>query len=189
MIVLSKSLSRIAAFAILCGIIFLLDIIAINPAISFWLDHNEHVENQIAKLSRFNKLLASREILESQHKEIQTRLDEQGILRKGATPAIAAAEIQSQIRRIIGNLGGTVLSTVDLPIDDKAFLKRVGVHVVLEGGFSVVVGILSSSEIDKPIVFINNLSIHAPDLTQTEKTLTKLTIGFDAYGYVLDGAP
>jgi general secretion pathway protein M len=186
---LPKSIKRAACLSILGLLCFSLYTYLIDPVASFWKEQTEHAESMALRYSRYKDLLASADTIKNETRTLEEQILTSGIVRKENAPAMVAAEVQSQVRQIVGELGGTVLSTADLPHDENKSLMRVGIHANCEGDLTLIVGILAAIERQKPMLFIENVSIRAPDLTQSQKTLDKLAFGFDAYGYVLGITP
>ncbi|MDD4617063.1 MAG: type II secretion system protein GspM [Alphaproteobacteria bacterium] len=187
MIELSKPIQRLVAVGILIAAIGIVNAIIIKPAVSLWQAHRNQMEMRLMRLSRYKNILSSYEALSLLDKELSAKIDSAGILRAGDTPAMIAAEIQSQIRQTVLSAGGTVLSTAELPVEPKGAFSRICVRATAEGDLSSVTGFLSASETDKPALFINNMRIHAADLIQPQLK-QKLSLEFDVCGYSAGGA-
>lgn len=182
----SRSLwQRLLAVAVALFVILVVYKILISPIFSFWENQRREIETLSAKHTRYMDLLASKDNIHRQSQLLVAQLFETGILREGTAPAVVAADIQSQIGKIISDIGGTILSTSDLPVIQKETMTYVGLHVNFEGNLSAVVKLLESCETSKPFIFVDNLTIRRPDMTQPNEKTPELSVGLDIYNYLL----
>jgi len=180
---------KIAAVAILAVLLISVYSLLISPTLSSWQNQRDELENLSAKLLRYKELIATGEDINRQHDMLKSQLFESNILSKNAPSAVIAADIQSQIGKIITDLGGIILSTSELPVLEKPPMIRAGVHVNFEGDLPTMVNLLKAIESSKPLMLTDNITIHRPDIQQPDTVVTKLAIGIDVYSYSLEGEP
>jgi hypothetical protein len=112
-----------------------------------------------------------------------TALIEQNYLTAEA-PGIAFAELQQQIKEIIGKAGGVALSTqlVQEPQSDQESAEKIIVRVRMQGDSYCLQKLVQAIEQRKPLLFFDRLTIAAPGKTKADAA-EQLDVRFDVYGY------
>lgn len=112
-----------------------------------------------------------------------TALIEQNYLTAEA-PGIAYAELQQQIKEIIGVAGGVALSTqlVQEPQSEQESAEKIIVRVRMQGDSYSLQKLVQAIEQRKPLLFFERLTIAAPAKSKPDKA-EQLDIRFDVYGY------
>ena len=112
-----------------------------------------------------------------------TALIEQNYLTAEA-PGIAYAELQQQIKEIIGVAGGVALSTqlVQEPQSEQESAEKIIVRVRMQGDSYSLQKLVQVIEQRKPLLFFERLTIAAPAKSKPDKA-EQLDIRFDVYGY------
>ncbi|MCG8489861.1 MAG: type II secretion system protein GspM [Chromatiales bacterium] len=112
-----------------------------------------------------------------------TTLIEQNYLTAEA-PGIAYAELQQQIKEIIGVAGGVALSTqlVQEPQSEQESAEKIIVRVRMQGDSYSLQKLVQAIEQRKPLLFFERLTIAAPAKSKPDKA-EQLDIRFDVYGY------
>jgi hypothetical protein len=112
-----------------------------------------------------------------------TALIEQNYLTAEA-PGIAFAELQQQIKEIIGKAGGVALSTqlVQEPQSDQESAEKIIVRVRMQGDSYCLQKLVQAIEQRKPLLFFDRLTIAAPGKTEADAA-EQLDVRFDVYGY------
>ncbi|MCG7966224.1 MAG: type II secretion system protein GspM [Candidatus Thiodiazotropha taylori] len=102
----------------------------------------------------------------------------------GEAPGIAYAELQQQIKEIIGSAGGVALSTqlVQEPQSEQESAEKIIVRVRMQGDSYSLQKLVQAIEQQKPLLFFERLTISAPAKSKP-KTAEQLDIRFDVYGY------
>lgn len=188
---LGPSQKKAVALAILVVVISL-----ICAAIAFplWL-LNQHydvaLEDATSRLKRYSNIVGMRDSLQKQAIEVKALEAKRHFLR-GASPALAAAELQEKAQTVFDANAAKVNSIRVLPHKDEGTYRQVTVQVQLVAPLTAVKGILHGLESAHPYLFIDNFSIRAPSMQVTRiEPLSEpdLSVQFDLTGYALKGAP
>ena len=110
----------------------------------------------------------------------------------GGNEAVVAAELQNRLRGIVAASGGELKSTQVLPTEDEAGARRIAVRGELTGTLAAVQRIVYALESGTPLLFVDNLSIHA-DLAEEsyrgQGLDPILDVRLDVYGYLPKARP
>ncbi|MCG7983980.1 MAG: type II secretion system protein GspM [Candidatus Thiodiazotropha lotti] len=99
-------------------------------------------------------------------------------------PGIAYAELQQQIKEIIGSAGGVALSTqlVQEPQSEQESAEKIIVRVRMQGDSYSLQKLVQTIEQRQPLLFFERLTIAAPAKSKPNAA-EQLDIRFDVYGY------
>lgn len=187
---LNAQQERVAALAILALVVMLAIVLASLPVWLFNHHYDVAIEEAVARLGRYSRIIGMREGLQKQAIEVRA-LEAQHHFLKSASPALAAAELQQQAQTIFDANGAKVLSVQILPHKDEGAYRQVTVSVQLLAPLSAVKAMLYALETAHPYLFLDNFSIKASNMvvTRTESaTEPELVVQFDLSGYALKGA-
>lgn len=129
----------------------------------------------------------AREELEKQAKRINSLREGQGYFLQSDNNALAAAELQTYIKKIIEKTGGRLLSTQPITAADSDTLHTVHVRVRMQGKVSVLLETLYALEAGKPTVVLENVLLsHVNVGKQYTKKMTEnaISISFDIVGFM-----
>lgn len=147
------------------------------------------------QLHRYERLLATREPLEAQLRQIrQERAADEYYLPR-TTPTLAATALQQQISQLVQGNGGSLASSQILPAqEEQDRFVRVAVRVQLTGDAETLQRLLYSLESAEPLLFVDNLQVRsrtvrervrgATRADQRIRTVTQLIIQADVAGYM-----
>ena len=94
----------------------------------------------------------------------------------GATPALAAAELQSQLAALVKPLGGAVASVEPLTLPDEEGFHRAGLRAKLALRQDALPPLLRAIESAAPRLIVNSIAIKASE--------GELAITLELYGYL-----
>jgi hypothetical protein len=177
---------RAAALAILAAIPIAIWIVLADPLWQAWSDADETEERSGQLITEFRQTLAKKPIYEAQLKALDTRRGSMPGLVEGASPALAAATLQGDIKRTIESHGGQVRSTQDLSAVREHGFERIAVRIDWTASVEALSKILYEIEGHTPYLFVDNLEVRAPDDPKPENFVSGkpiLTIRCDIYGY------
>lgn len=111
---------------------------------------------------------------------------------RSATESLATAELQQTVKLVVGARNGEVLSTQVLRTMEEEGFKRVLIRVRMRSHLEDMVAIFHSLESQKPLLFIDNVTIRSrpvprnrlPDDKALRKALRLLDIDFQLSGYM-----
>ncbi len=193
MIPMTPKQSRAAALALLVALLVLL---AGAVAVPLWLLNRHYdaaLEDSVTRLERYSKIAGMRDGLLKKSAEVNALAASHHYL-KSASPALAAAELQEQVKVILEANGGKLNSIQILPNKDEGAYRQVSVALQLTAPLSAVKGMLYALESARPYLFIDNFSVRSmagfgsrPGVDPAAEP--ELTVQFDVTGYALKGTP
>lgn len=187
---LSPVQRKAAALALLVA---LLALVCAVVALPVWLLNRHYdlaLEDATSRLERYSKIVGMRDGLQKQALEVRA-LEAGRHFLKSASPALAAAELQEQAQAIFAANGAKVNSVQVLPHKDEGMYRQVTVQVQLLAPLTAVKGMLYGLESAHPYLFLDNLSIRAPNMQVNRPDSPNepdLIVQFDLTGYALRGA-
>ncbi len=101
----------------------------------------------------------------------------------GASDAIASANLESRIDALAAASGANVGSTESLPAKAVGPYRRIGLRVVLSGGYQTLVKLLAALEGSSPPLVIDDLQIHGMVLPRGRQNRLALNASFNVYGF------
>lgn len=177
------------------ALVFLLAAVAIVAAaiaIPLWLAHRHYdsaLEDLDARLTRYERLAASRPQLEQKLEAVRAMGGRRYFLKASAA-SLSAAEIQDRVRQFIDANGARLISVqVGPPRDDGRF-RQVTVTVQLNANTPALRRILYALEAAEPSIFVDSLTVRAqvpPGFKAQPGFEPDMFIQFDISGYAIAG--
>lgn len=90
--------------------------------------------------------------------------EEAGLLLRGASPELAAADLQMRVGEMIAESGGKLRSVQVLPAQSESGLGKVTLRVDLQTDMAGLLGLLHTLETARPLLFVDMLGITGPRL-------------------------
>lgn len=181
--------SRMSAIAILLVVVVLLIGIV---AVPIWLLNRRYdaaVEDAVGRLVRYSRVVGMRDGLHQKAMEIKA-LESARHFLKSASPALAAAELQEQVKVILDANGGKLSSIQILPHKDDGAYRQIAVSLQFTAPLGAVKAMLYALESAHPYLFIDNLQIRVPNpLGMSKEAISdpELFVQFDLTGYAVKG--
>ncbi len=113
------------------------------------------------------------------------------------TPALAGAQLQTEVQEMVRNAGARPISTQILPTDDQDDPPRVSVRIQLQGTIDQLFQLLYQVEAARPFLLIEQMSIRSQarssppsarrvaQRSPTPSNQGQLTVRLDLFGYFL----
>lgn len=186
---LTPTQSKAAALTMLLVVVVLgLAVIAV-PVWLLHLRYDEAMDDATARLGRYSRVIGMRDALQKKAIEVKA-LEANRHFLKGASPALAAAELQERAKKILDENGGKLSSIQILPHKDDDLYRKVSVSLQLTAPLTAVKAMLYALESKHPYLFIdnfvarvtNNLAVRNEAATEPD-----LIVQFDLIGYALKG--
>ena len=175
-------LVSIALFVVMLVVIFLL----LEPV---WLRHTEKKEEITVlsnRLSNFQSLANQRKALETSYQAMLSESNENGYLLQSSTRGLAIADLQSNIRKIIDQHGGKLVSTQVIKSRDDNDLT-LKIRVKSQGDIETVKQVLEGIEASSMILLMDNVTILRNKRTSRVRKLSgslPLQLNFDLTAFV-----
>ncbi len=144
---------------ILVGLIILVALACVRPAISYYEERYYELVSQQERLQRYQSIAAQKEKLTPFFKQqLNSNNDQQHFLPKMA-PSLAAAKLQEQVKLLLATYQGQLISTQPVAVKDDGFMIPVMIRVNMKSNIETLVSVLHHLESTQPLVFIDNISI------------------------------
>ena len=179
-------LRRALALAILAAIPLVLWVGVIEAIWEGWADGGETEVRSLKLIANLREAATRRPALESEFKALEARSKALPGYIPGNTPALAAATVQSEVKRIVESKGGQVRSTQDLAPTREHGVEKIGVRFDMTTSLEALPTIVYEIESHSPYLFIDNLEIRAPEDARPETYVTNkpiMIIRWDVFGY------
>ncbi len=178
---------RAAALALFFGVLLALYGALVEPLLSGRAETLRALEEAEAFLLRYQDIARSRPALERQIVELAAREQSKSAYLRGATDALAAAELQERVNAAITASGGTLSSTQPLPATDEGGFRRVAVRIQFSGPVGTVHAVLHTLESAKPFLLVDNLDLRSRAIRRpggAEEVDPNLMVRLDLLGYL-----
>lgn len=181
--------SRWIALSLLVLVTVIIGLVLIYPIVNKSIELNETQTNLLFKLEQYNRILAKKDgVLESKE-QLNTQNQESGYLNSQETEALASADVQELIKKVIVEAGGQLSSTQVLPVTNKNDFSRITVSVRMTGSSEVLRSVLYQIETSTPLIIIDQLDIRPMRGVRNRKThqidpSNELNINFQAVSFM-----
>jgi hypothetical protein len=181
---LPKSGRRLAAIALLVGVIVGVGRIIVNPLVAQLAGVRERIASERALLARFAALAAQ----EKEARELERRLADMSVdgdYLAGESEAIKLAHLQSLLTDTVATNGLRVHSARTLPARERGELRLVGVRIQLHAEIGPIQRTLHEIEAKRPFLFIEAVQISRSSRAEADETGAMLEAQLDVFGAVL----
>ncbi len=180
-------LSRLTAVLLLVGLIAFAVFGVALPVMTAYDETEGSLAHTRELLARYEQASSRKSALAARLAELGDRQAQTGIYIKGATDAVAAADLQERIKSAIASTGGELKSTQILTVRDEGEFQRVTLRVAMTGRIVNLYRLLYALEGGRPYLFVDNLDVKARRSRRKKEEAAadpKLTIRFDLFGYL-----
>jgi general secretion pathway protein M len=173
-----------------------------------WLEQVGALEAEIESLDdrmvRYHRLLQTLPGLQAELAQVKNNKDAEDFYFDAKTPAIAGAELQREVQKMVTAAGGRVTSTQLLPSPADEQPPKVSVRTQIQGTTDVLLDVLYEIEKARPFLFVDKLSVRAPAQRRAttrnprirrHRSIRRppqqrlLTVRLDVFGYALGDKP
>ena len=162
-------LRKALALAILLALSSLAWMGFIQPTMQSYRSHDESILRLQKLLLRYNEIGQEAKDLESQLGKARAAQRSRGGFLDGESVALAGADIQERLKRIIQNSGGRLKSTQILAVAEEDNSRRLGVRVNMAGDIASLQKALFALEAEIPFLFVDKLNIQASRFAKQEQ--------------------
>jgi general secretion pathway protein M len=177
---------RLAALAILLGLIWLGWTIVVGPVLDNIAQDSTSIAQSRQTLVEYEKLKSELPSLEQRLKEIRASgADTSGFL-DGPNPAMIAAKLQGDVQQIAAAAEVALRSSQTLPPAKEGRFRRVGLQLELGATPAGLQRLLHNIETATPALFVQKLSIRLPEdgtAPSAPDGQPQLTIRLELCGY------
>lgn len=180
---------RTLALGLLAAVLLLVYASTLQPVISKYVSYRATIKDSLFQIDRLQRSVADIPVLEARLEQLRQQSDAAERYLQHGTPALAAADLQQQIGRIVSSAGGRLVSSQVVRYPGEDGHTGVALRVRLSGDSQMLRQVLHTIESsEEPFLFVDNLDIRStqarqrrgqpPDLSEN------LTVIFDLIGYL-----
>ncbi|MGC2779394.1 MAG: type II secretion system protein GspM [Bradyrhizobium sp.] len=127
----------------------------VAPIAAMFAEREARIQQQQALLARLTAIAAQASAIEGLASETETQL-QNGEFLTGATENVIAADLQTKLKTIMGNVGAQSRAIQSLPGRTVDQIKYSGARIDLSGPLPAVMRAVHAIESAKPYLFIGN---------------------------------
>ena len=184
---LSKWVSRFAAIALLLALVWVVQLLFVQPLIESFFTHRDSIAHSQDTLARYRQLTAARGKIDSTLKNVRAAQQNEGRLLTGGSTQLVGAKLQNRIKELVEASGANLGSMQLLPAREEEGYQRVSMAVTLNGTVESLQSILYEIENQSPYFFIDKLELRKDRgyVSDTESTDSDdLQVRIEFYGYM-----
>lgn len=173
-----------------------------------WLEETRDLKQQIESLddqaASYRRLLQTLPELQTELEQARSNKDAKDFYFDAKTPALAGAELQREVQKMVKSAGGRVSSTQLLPAREDEQPPRVRVRTQIQGTTDALLDVLYQIDKARPFLFIEQITIRAPAQRRVARRKsrtrrnrpglkppqgTNLTVRLDVFGFASGKTP
>lgn len=177
---------------ILLGLITLILVSCVRPAISYYQERKSELSTAQERLQRYRTVAAQKDKLIPFYKQQLNKNDEQQYFLPNMAPSLAAAKLQEQIKSLLKKYQGRLISTQPVPAQGDEILIPVMIRIHMQSDIETLLNILHHLESNQPLAYIDNLQIQRVGASrknnqrQSSSNIKPLDTRFDLKVYMLN---
>lgn len=185
----NRNIQRWLAVGLLAALLLILLVAVFVPAVSKWIELREEKDQLAIKLRQYERILAGKDTIVKNMGSVKEAIQEQNYFNSQNTEALASAEVQEFIKKVIVDAGGRLSSTQALPVKSKDKFSLLTVSVRMTGNSEVLRSVLYRLETSTPLIIIDQLDIRPMRgvrnrLTRQIEQTNDLNINFQAVSFM-----
>ncbi len=152
---------RILAVGLLVAVLILLLVVVIVPVFQRAVTAYQAVGDNSFRVERLQATVAQLPDLRALVAALEAAGAEQDLVSRAPSESLAAARLQQRFNDIVSRHQGELQSTRVQPAVADGDIHRIGMRVQMRGDSATLGAILADLEADRPLVFIDRLSVQA----------------------------
>ena len=181
-------IGRLAAVLLLITATASIYTFLVEPIVSTSSKIDRQIEEARDQLARFERAAAMQPALAKRIKEFEEQQKSWSDFLTGSTDALAAADLQDQVKILILEKGGKLQSMQPMPGVDDQGLRRIPLRVQMAGTTETLLDVLYALEAGDPVLFIDEIDIQKRGSIGASSDAAsgsgRLTVAFDLSGYL-----
>ncbi len=184
-----QNLQRWLAVGLLLVMVLAIGLLLIMPIVNKSKELAEEQESLLFRLRQYQKILAQKEAIVESMANIEEQQAGQTYFNSQDTDALASAEMQETIKKVIEEAGGQLSSTQTTPVSTRNDFSRITVRVRMTGDSMALRSVLYKLETATPLVVIDQLDIRPMrgvrnPVTRQMEPSNQLNINFQAVSFM-----
>ena len=152
---------RLLALAILLLVLCAICSITVVPVLLANQHYRETIAGMEGRLAQLQQAAAIGTGLQPQYEQLMRWQETDSHYLKSSSSALAAAELQRLVKRIVVTQHAEVLSTQILTAAQEQDLNRISLKVRIRGTLGNIVQVFYAVESSEPFMFLENISVRA----------------------------
>ncbi len=186
---LNKNQHRIIAVSLLGLVVLLVLLVVFVPLVNTMNSYNESIDDLSFELRRYKREIAGKDKILDQLQVIKRRQWQENHFSNRETSALASADLQQLIKKVVVDSGGRLTSTQVIPEQQEEHFIRTAIKVRMSGDSVVLRDVLYSLETATPMLMIENLMVRSVRGRRDRKTRklmqsNELNVNFEVSGYM-----
>ncbi|MGZ8218216.1 type II secretion system protein GspM [Methylomagnum sp.] len=178
-----------AALGLLFAVLAALYLAVAAPLLGLSREYADSIEDLQFRLQRLQRIAAEKSGLEERLAKIAAEAQQDERFMQKNTAALASADLQTQIKDVVGQAGGELTSTQVIPERTEEKFTRIAVKVRMNGSTPQLRQVLHNFESAQPYQFIENLNIRPIRMPRNPAAKNpqipdRLSVDFDVVGYM-----
>jgi general secretion pathway protein M len=154
---------RWLASLILAGALVLAWIVVLGPLANILFGESEDVQHSLALLGRYEALAEARPQVQAELQAMQQRNATMSGLVEGNSAALAAAQVQSDVKAIVERNGGAVLSSQNMPSSLSDNFEKIEIQYDLTVPPGGLKNVIYQIETHSPYLFLDSVNMRMPE--------------------------
>lgn len=194
---LSRSMSRTLALALLALGAILLVFGVIDPLLAMKRDYGAAIERSQRLLDGYRTRQADVRSLTAELASLRSDQPSKRTYLVATNATLAGAQLQSHLKTVVEAAGGELVTTQIIERQNAGGSPQITVRAQMTGSIGALRQIFHRLESEHPLLFIDNVTIHAPDAPNAVADpmrgrmvgtgADRLSVGYDIYGYLWRG--
>jgi general secretion pathway protein M len=183
---LTRAQSRVGALLVLGAAASLLILLIVYPLVGQYRAMGTAIDDKQIQIIRYQSLAANHEVLKTRLNQLKVQSRAAAHYVKGESAALASANMQQHLKRMLDRVGGELISTQRVGGRGNDNESATSLQVHMKADISTLLQVLYRLENTQPMFFVDDLSINGRPLRSTAQTKSApviLDIRFNLTGY------
>src|SRR5262245_29936119 len=155
----------------------------VGPLTAFYQESGQRLEDRLEVVKRYRSAANDLPRLRAEAKQWQEGEHDSTLLLPGASDALAAASLQSTLKRIVEEGSAKLETAQTLAPEAQDNFRRVGVRVAFSADLPLLTAVLLAIETARPVLTVGNLELHTDGESANGEIGGALAIAMDVYGF------
>ena len=175
---------RALALLILALVIWAAAVSIVRPVLTGYLDHVESIADAKHQLVQYKRIASSTSDLSARLSDLNASDFDGAFLRSAATPTVAVASVQADLKKWVSDHGGQVTSSQGRPTAPAGKNLRVPVVISFNGDMQVLEKVLYDIEKTVPYLIVDSLAVkqqRAREANGDRNPVLNVTLGVSGF--------
>ncbi|MEO1751948.1 type II secretion system protein GspM [Thiofaba sp. EF100] len=181
--------SRALALVLLALVLAGLYVVLVQPLVAAYRDNRERIDELALRLAHSQRLAMEQPALEAEHARLLRSRPAGGYYLTSQSEALATAELQGYVKRLIESSGGGLVSIQLIPPSSADARRRIKAQVRMQGNMAVVRAVLHGLESGSPWLLVDDVDLMQGRVQGVRRTAAtegagQLEVSFNLTGFM-----